>query len=170
MRTARFGFDSGCLRRIRSTFAHEKSWCLNDTPKKSEKRLKKRATSLLTKAPDTKHLIEGQRLAKQYRLIIQPDPDVGYVGSSVEMPLVFGEGATTSACIADTLKALSQTIAVMLALGEHPPSPASLDKREVQVNIRLTAREKMLIDEAARRTGFRSISDFLRTAALRHTG
>jgi predicted RNase H-like HicB family nuclease len=112
-------------------------------------------------------LAEGRRLAKQYRLLIEPDSEVGYVGSAVEMPMVFGEGTTTNACIEDTLDALANTIAVMLALGERPPSSASEDRREVQVNIRLTAKEKIIIDELARRAGFRSISDYLRTSGLR---
>lgn len=83
------------------------------------------------------------------------------------MPLVFGEGATPAACMDDTLEALAVTIAVMLELGQRPPSPASAGKRESQVNVRMNADEKMQIEELARRAGFRSISDYLRTSALR---
>lgn len=101
-------------------------------------------------------------------MVIDADPDGGYCGCTIELPLVFGTGGTIEACVKDLLEAQTVTVAYLLEIGERPPSPASEDKREVQVNIRLTANEKLLIDEAARRTGFRSISDFIRTASLRH--
>jgi uncharacterized protein (DUF1778 family) len=39
----------------------------------------------------------------------------------------------------------------------------------VQLNIRLTTSERQCLEEAARREGFRSISDFVRTSALART-
>lgn len=56
---------------------------------------------------------------------------------------------------------------MFLKIGERPPAPASQNKRESKVNVRLNTTEKMTIEESARRAGFRSISDFIRTAALR---
>ncbi|KAA0212955.1 MAG: ribbon-helix-helix protein, CopG family [Cyanobacteria bacterium CYA] len=54
----------------------------------------------------------------------------------------------------------------MLELGQQPPAPAREGKRDQQVNIRLTSEEKMRLEEASRREGFRSLSDFLRASGL----
>ena len=53
---------------------------------------------------------------------------------------------------------------------ERPPSPAASGKRETQVNIRLSADEKLRLEEAARKAGFRSLSDFMRSTALSQAG
>lgn len=45
----------------------------------------------------------------------------------------------------------------MIEHGERPPSPASDGRREVQLNIRLSADERERIEESARRSGYRSI-------------
>lgn len=58
----------------------------------------------------------------------------------------------------------------MLEMGEKPPAPASEALRGVQLNIRLTYEEKLLLEAAARRDGFRSVSDFVRAAALAKAG
>lgn len=86
------------------------------------------------------------------------------------MPLVLCRGSTARACVSDTAQALVATTAPMLASGEEPPSPASEGKREVQLNIRLTPDERLRIEERARQAGFRSISDYIRRAALRGVG
>jgi|GEM_PF-490328 len=105
-------------------------------------------------------------LAAQYQLVIVPDRDVGYFGRTIEMPYAMSEGSTIEACAANTLEATANGIAAMLESGARPPSPAVQDKREEQLNIRLTTDERVRLDEAARQAGFRSVSDFIRTAAL----
>jgi len=57
-------------------------------------------------------------------------------------------------------------VAYMLEIGETPPPPASDQKRTEQVNVRLTTEEKLVLEEAAHSSGFRGISDFVRTASL----
>ncbi|MGD9693678.1 MAG: type II toxin-antitoxin system HicB family antitoxin [Phycisphaerales bacterium] len=106
-------------------------------------------------------------LASAYRLTFEQDPDVGFIGSSVELPTVFADGSTLAQCAKETLEALTTTIATLLEQGERPPAPASEGKREQQVNIRLTADERLRIEETARQEGFRSLSDYIRHAALR---
>ena len=59
-------------------------------------------------------------------------------------------------------------VAVMLEAGDAPPLPMTDESRDQQVNIRLTAREKLRIEGAAQRSGFRGVSDFIRAAALEH--
>lgn len=112
-------------------------------------------------------LDKAREIANQYTLIIEPEPEVGFFGRSFEMPLVMADARTEAACIRETREALATSVAVMLELGERPPAPARAGKRETQVNIRMNAEEKTQIEEAARRAGFRSISDYMRTAALR---
>jgi predicted RNase H-like HicB family nuclease len=115
-------------------------------------------------------LNEARRRAAMYRIVIERDDDAGgYIGSTVEMPTVMGGGATVEACVRDVLGATAASIATMLECDVTPPAPAREGKRDQQVNIRLTAEERLALDEAARRDGFRSISEFMRNAALRQS-
>lgn len=130
-----------------------------------------RANPLAKRALDrpfgTALLAKAREIASHYSLLIVPEPGVGFFGRSVEMPLVMADAPTEIECIRETREALTTAVACLLESGERPPTPASKGNRETQVNIRLTSDEKMLIDEAARRAGFRSISDYIRAAALR---
>lgn len=65
--------------------------------------------------------------------------------------------------------ALTFAVATMIECGQRPPAAASSGKRDVQVNIRLTAEEKLRLADAARRLGFKGVSDFVRLAALERT-
>lgn len=111
--------------------------------------------------------LPAAKLAARYRIVLTPHPGKGFVGCSVELPLVLGRGPTEAECIADTRGAIAQAIEHLLRTGKQPPAPATEGKREVQLNIRLTADERARIEERARQAGFRSISDFMRRAALR---
>ena len=111
-------------------------------------------------------LTRAGKIACEYRLILESSEAVGYVGSAVEFPTVFADGPTPDACVEATREALTFAVATMLEANQTPPSPASAGKRDVQVNIRLAAHEKHRLQEAARRFGFKGISDFVRTAAL----
>jgi len=57
-------------------------------------------------------------------------------------------------------------VATMIECGQRPPQPASAGRRVEQVNVRLTAEEKLLFTNAARNLGFKGISDFIRSTAL----
>jgi predicted RNase H-like HicB family nuclease len=109
----------------------------------------------------------ARQIAARYALILEPDPEVGYVGSAVELPNVFADGRTPDACVRETLNALTGVVARMLEKGKTPPTPASdAEQRNVQLNIRVSPREKLLIEKAAKARGFRGISDYLRTTAI----
>lgn len=112
-------------------------------------------------------VLQAREIVASYRLTFESEPDLGFIGSSVEMPGVFADGKTIESCARETLEALTSAIATMLEMGDRPPAPASEGKREQQVNIRLTADERVRIEETARQSGFRSISDYIRHAALR---
>jgi uncharacterized protein (DUF1778 family) len=49
------------------------------------------------------------------------------------------------------------------------PSDAK-GRRDQQVNLRLTAEERLRLDAAASREGYRSLSDYVRAAALNRAG
>jgi len=90
-----------------------------------------------------------------------------YIGCTVEMPSSFGEGATIEACAKDTLKAAIAGICTLLEIGERPPSPARAGLRDKQLNIRISGNEKLALEAAAEREGFRSVADFVRAVALK---
>lgn len=108
------------------------------------------------------------KIATRYRLTLDCDDVLGYVGSAVELPTVFVDGPTAEKCVQATREALSLAIATMIECGQNPPLPLSSGKRDTQVNVRLAQEEKLLLKEAARRFGFKGISDFIRTVALGH--
>lgn len=115
---------------------------------------------------ETGVLRHAKKIALTYRLVFEPDSELGFLGRSVEMPFVMGDGKTIQTCAEQTVEALVAAIATLLESGKQPPSAASAGKRDRQVNVRMTADEKMRLEETAQREGFRSVSDFIRTAAL----
>jgi predicted RNase H-like HicB family nuclease len=109
-------------------------------------------------------------LAARYQVVIRFDQEEGeFYGRGLEMPLAMGDGKTPDQCVASTRKAMAVVAATMIERGETPPAPAVEGIRGEQVNIRLTAEEKLLLEESARRQGFRGLSDYVRAAALTGT-
>lgn len=110
-------------------------------------------------------------MANQYQFVVQYDPDEPYFYAfGLEARGAMGGGKTMAACHKDIRASMTLWVAVMLEDGLTPPRPASDDKRTQQVNVRLTADEKFRIEEAARRAGFRGVSDFVRAAAIDKAG
>ena len=54
----------------------------------------------------------------------------------------------------------------LLERGQRPPAPARQGTRTQQVNVRLTAEEKAVLEATAKNQGFKGLSDLLRAAAL----
>ncbi len=111
-------------------------------------------------------LRRAQRTAKQYRLILEPDKELGFVGHALELPNVFADGSTANECVRSMREALTAAVATMIEAGQRPPAPSAEGKRAMQINIRLTAHEKLQLEEMARQHGYRSVSDYLRATAL----
>ena len=105
----------------------------------------------------------ARRIATDYRIIIERDPDGGYIGTSIELPGIVGDGETAEECHRSTRELLAAAVVALIQDGQLPPTR---DKRTVQVNVRLTGDEKLRLSEAVRRAGLRSLSDLLRVAAL----
>ncbi len=84
----------------------------------------------------------------------------------MELPHVFGDGPTVERCVEETREALIGAVALLLEEGSRPPAPARENTRTQQVNVRLTAEEKILLESTSKRKGFNGLSDFIRAAAL----
>lgn len=122
------------------------------------------------KPVDAKLWAKAKKIAAGYTLIVQPEAELGYVGRTLELPYVMADGETAEACIEQIVEATALAVVTYLEDGEQPPVAASDAKRTTQVNVRLTQAEKFQIEEAARRSGFRGVSDFVRSAALDRAG
>lgn len=110
-------------------------------------------------------LSAARKTAGEYKIIVSNE-DGHWYGHGLEMPHVFGDGPAPETCIADTQQALTVAVAYLLEQGRAPPTPARSGKRTQQVNVRLTAEEKVALEGTARRKGFEGLSDFIRAAAL----
>jgi len=106
-------------------------------------------------------------LARQYQLLIVPDEDVVFFGRTLEMPLAMSDGPTVEKCAENTIEATACAIATMLENGQTPPAPAREGKRDTQVNIRLSVEERFRLEQAASNAGYRSLSDYIRAAAIK---
>lgn len=113
--------------------------------------------------PQTK--AEARRLACEYQIVLQFE-DGEWYGRGLELPHVFGDGKTVEACVENTREALEGAVAYLLEQGQRPPAPATTGQRTEQVNVRLTAEEKLLLEASAKRKGFSGLSDFVRAAAI----
>lgn len=111
-------------------------------------------------------LSKAKKIAGEYRITIERNERLGFIGSSVELPTVFADAKTPEQCYRATQEALMVAVATMIERGQRPPQPASAKKRNEQVNVRLTSEEKILLSNGASSLGFKGISDFIRNAAL----
>jgi predicted RNase H-like HicB family nuclease len=111
-------------------------------------------------------LARASELARQYRLVLEPEKDLGFMGHCMEFPHAWGDGRTPDKCVAATREAIISAVATMLEMGEAPPLPCGENQRCQQINIRVTGEEKFVLEEAAHGQGFRSVSDFIRSASL----
>ena len=110
-------------------------------------------------------LTQARDLAEQYQVIVSHE-DGEWYGRGLELPHVFGNGKTPGECLDSTREALVGAVAFLLEQEQRPPTPARDGSRTNQVNVRLTAEEKVMLEATARRKGFNGLSDFIRTVAL----
>lgn len=114
---------------------------------------------------DAKILARAREIAADYQIVLWFE-DGEYYGRGVELPMTFADGKTPDQCVASTRQALTTTVALMLERGESPPPPALEAKRTEQINLRVSAEEKLRIESLARQRGYKGIADFVRAAAL----
>ena len=113
-------------------------------------------------------LAAARRAVEAYDIVLRREDDEWY-GHALEYPEAMGDGKTVEQCVASTRQALLAAVATMLESGQSPPPPARQGVRSEQVNVRLTAEEKALLESTAKARGFRGVSDFIRTSALELT-
>jgi predicted RNase H-like HicB family nuclease len=114
-------------------------------------------------------LKRAKEIVGDYQIVLTSE-DGEWYGRGLELPQVFGDGLTPEACIESTREALVAAVAYMLEEGQVPPVPAKNGKRTTQVNVRLTAEEKAILEGTARRKGFQGLADFIRAAVLESVG
>lgn len=114
---------------------------------------------------DPKVLARARKIVVDYQIVIWFE-DGEYYGRGVELPWSLGDGPTPGDCVTETREALVTTVASMLEDGETPPPPASAEKRSEQINLRVTAEERLRLDTLARQHGFKGVADYLRTRGL----
>lgn len=116
----------------------------------------------IVSTPDVLDSIE--RIVSKYHLVLERHDELGFIGSSLELPTVFSDGRTADDCARATFKALENAARSMLELGLTPPEPFSGETRNIQINIRLNSKENDSFRRTAKHHGM-SISDFIRNAA-----
>jgi predicted RNase H-like HicB family nuclease len=107
----------------------------------------------------------AQKFASEYQIILNTE-DGEWFGRGLELPNVFGDGATAEKCVESTREALASAVAYLLEAGKTPPAPAQQGLRTQQVNIRLTVDEKALLESRAHSRGFTGLSDFIRAVVM----
>lgn len=107
-------------------------------------------------------------LAAQYQVILEFE-DGEWFGRGLELPGAMGDGKSPDRCVTATREAMVSAVASMLEDGERPPAPAKSGQRTAQVNVRLTAEEKSLLEATAQTRGFNGLSDFIRSVAIEST-
>jgi predicted RNase H-like HicB family nuclease len=125
----------------------------------------KSSSKKIDRAFDTATLRRARDIASRYQIIMQEE-DGEFYGRGLEMPGVMNDGKTPAKCLKTTRESLAIAVAYLLENGKAPPAPASENRRSEQINVRLTPEERVVLEEAARRKGFRGISDFVRSASL----
>jgi len=106
----------------------------------------------------------AEKIVVGYRVVLEESRELGFMGTSIELPTVFADGKTANQCVLATRDALSVAVASMLERGLRPP--ISRERRSIQINVRLTADEKLALEEAASRLGYKGVSEYVRAAAL----
>lgn len=127
---------------------------------------KSKSSSARIDRPFDRAVLERAReIARLYRVIVRHE-DGEYYGQALELPGAMHDGKTPAECLENTIDIVTTTIAAMLERGEIPPLPASDERRDEQVNVRLSKLEKLTFEEAARSRGFRGLSDFMRASTM----
>jgi predicted RNase H-like HicB family nuclease len=137
------------------------------TSKKSKKSSASKAPVDRPYAPAI--LARARAIADQYQLIIWRE-DGEWYGRGLEVPNAMDDGKTPDECTANVRKALISHVAYLLEKGETPPPAVATRTRAEQINLRLTADEKLTLETAAKQGGFGGVSDFVRSAAMKAAG
>ncbi|MBL8759721.1 MAG: type II toxin-antitoxin system HicB family antitoxin [Phycisphaerae bacterium] len=98
--------------------------------------------------------------------VVLSHADGEWMAKCVELPTVFVFGKTPEAAMKKIQEPLTVVIATLLEAERPVPAPMTEGKRDAQVNVKLTAEERFVVENAAKNRGFKGLSDFFRFAAL----
>jgi predicted RNase H-like HicB family nuclease len=107
----------------------------------------------------------AREIASKYQVIIQQE-EGEFIGRGLELPNAYEDGGTADECVKKTREMFVTVVAAMIEAGEVPPPPASEGKRTEQVNVRLSAEEKLVLEASARRHGNAGLAEYIRSVAL----
>ena len=111
-----------------------------------------------------RYLAAARPIAARYQVLLWQE-DGEFYGRGVELPTVFADGPTPDACVKSLREAMTGVVAAYLEQGETPPAPATTGKRDQQINLRVTAEEKVLLEAKATQYGA-GVSEYIRAVAL----
>jgi predicted RNase H-like HicB family nuclease len=114
---------------------------------------------------DAEVMAKAKAIAQEYQVILACE-DGHWYGRGLELPNIHGDGKTVNQCVEDTREAFCGWVTYLLEEGQRPPTPATEGRRTMQVNVRLAAEEKALLEVTAKRKGYSSLSDYIRAAAI----
>lgn len=117
---------------------------------------------------DAAILKRAKEIVDRYQVVIRREED-GYFGRGLELPGALGDGTTPAHCLNSTKESMAAVVAFMLERGETPPAAAADETKLVQLNVRISAGEKLMFEEAARQRG-QGLSEFIRIAAVERAG
>ncbi|HEY4761091.1 MAG TPA: hypothetical protein VIH42_10975 [Thermoguttaceae bacterium] len=126
----------------------------------------KKSAKAIDRPFDAHTMAKAKKIAEQYQVILAFE-DGHWYGRGLELPSIHGDGKTVDQCVKNTREAFAGWVAYLLEEGQRPPAPAREGTRTTQVNVRLTAEEKVLLEATAKRKGFSGLSDFVRAAAIK---
>lgn len=107
----------------------------------------------------------ARNLADKYQVVMR-HVDGEWFGHALELPGTMSDGSNPTTCIKNVKEAMALTLVSMIEDGEPLPPPADSNIRTQQVNIKLTAEERLRLETAAKQQGYRGLSDYVRSAAL----
>jgi predicted RNase H-like HicB family nuclease len=140
---------------------------MSTTAKRSGPR--KKAAKDIRRPFDPKLLARARKIAATYQVVMWSE-DGEYFGRGVELPMTFGDGPTPDECMKRTREALTVTVAYMLEQRETPPPPATEAGRTEQINLRVSAEEKLRLETLAAQQGYKGVADYLRARGLARAG
>lgn len=65
---------------------------------------------------DPKVLALAKRIVRNYRVVTEPHPEMGFIGHTIELPNVYGDGKTEDECVKDTIEATVGAVATMIEM------------------------------------------------------
>lgn len=110
-------------------------------------------------------LARAEAAVADYQFVLRQEGGEWF-GNGLEMPEAVGDGKDVAACVRSIRSAMVSVAAYMIEQGQEPPPAAREGVRTEQINVRLSASERLALDTKARQHGHKGISDFVRSSLL----